>query len=99
MPPEQLLRALPLQAFYAIRSERRLMEQLTYNLLFRWFVGPSVDDPVWVPTAFSKNRDWLLAGDIAAAFIGAAPSLPRVVALLSDEHFSVDGAFVQAWPA
>ena len=97
IPPEQLLRALLLQAFYTIRSERQLMEQLNYNLLFRWFVGLSVDDPVWVPTVFSKNRDRLLEGDIAAAFMDAVLNLPRVKALLSDEHFSVDGTLIQAW--
>jgi hypothetical protein len=88
---------LLLQAFYTIRSERQLMEQLNYNLLFRWFVGLSVDDPVWVPTVFSKNRDRLLAGDIAAAFMDAVLNLPQVKALLSDEHFSVDGTLIQAW--
>src|SRR6201998_2259219 len=97
IPPEQLLRALLLQAFYTIRSERQLMEQLNYNLMFRWFVGLSVDDPVWVPTVFSKNRDRLLEGDIAAAFMDAVLNLPRVKALLSDEHFSVDGTLIQAW--
>ena len=97
IPPEQLLRALLLQAFYTIRSERQLMEQLNYNLLFRWFVGLSVDDPVWVPTVFSKNRDRLLEGDIAAAFMDAVLNLPQVKDLLSDEHFSVDGTLIQAW--
>jgi transposase len=97
IPPEQLLRALLLQAFYTIRSERQLMEQMNYNLLFRWFVGLSVDDPVWVPTVFSKNRDRLLEGDIAAAFMAAVLNLPRVKTLLSDEHFSVDGTLIQAW--
>ena len=97
IPPEQLLRALLLQAFYSIRSERQLMEQLNYNLLFRWFVGLSVDDPVWVPTVFSKNRDRLLEGDIAAEFMDAVLHLPRVKALLSDAHFSVDGTLIQAW--
>lgn len=97
IPPEQLLRSLLLQAFYSIRSERQLMEQLNYNLLFRWFVGLSVDDPVWVPTVFSKNRDRLLAGDIAAAFMDAVLNLPPVKTLLSDEHFSVDGTLIQAW--
>ena len=97
IPPEQLLRALLLQAFYTIRSERQLIEQLNYNLLFRWFVGLSVDDPVWAPTVFSKNRDRLLAGDIAAVFMDAVLNLPRVKALLSDEHFSVDGTLIQAW--
>ena len=95
--PEQLLRALLLQAFYTIRSERQLMEQLNYNLLFRWFVGLSVDAPVWVPTVFSKNRDRLLEGDIAAAFMTAVLNLPQVKALLSDEHFSVDGTLIKAW--
>jgi transposase len=97
IPPEQLLRALLVQAFYSIRSERQLMEQLNYNLLFRWFVGLSIDDPVWVATVFSKNRERLLAGDIAAAFMDAVLNLPRVKALLSDEHFSVDGTLIQAW--
>src|ERR1700759_2399782 len=97
IPPEQLLRALLLQAFYSIRSERQLMEQLNYNLLFRWFVGLSVDDPVWVPTVFSKNRDPLLQGDIAAACLAAMLNLPAVKALHSDEHFSVDGTLIQAW--
>jgi IS5 family transposase len=73
------------------------MEQLNYNLLFRWFVGLGVDDPVWVPTVFSKNRDRLLAGDVAAEFMAAVLQLPRVEALLSDEHFSVDGTLIQAW--
>ena len=97
IPPEQLLRALLLQAFYTVRSERQLMEQLNYNLLFRWFVGLSVDDPVWVPTVFSKNRDRLLEGRIAAAFMSAVLNLPQVKTLLSDEHFSVDGTLIQAW--
>src|SRR3954467_3004991 len=97
IPPEQLLRALLLQAFYTVRSERQLMEQLNYNLLFRWFVGLSVDDPVWVPTVFCKNRDRLLDGDIAAAFMSAVLNLPRVQNLLSDEHFSVDGTLIKAW--
>ena len=97
IPPEQLLRALLLQAFSSIRSARQLMEQLDYNLLFRWFVGLSVDDPVWVPTVFSKNRDRLLAGDIAAEFLAAVLTLPAVKTLLSDEHFSVDGTLIQAW--
>ena len=97
IPPEQRLRALLLQAFYTIRSGRRLMEQLNYNLLFRWFAGLSVDDPVWVPAVFSKNRDRLLEGDIAAAFMSAVLDLPQVKGLLSDEHFSVDGTLIQAW--
>ena len=95
--PEKLLRALLLQAFYTVRSERQLMEQLDYNLLFRWFVGLSVDDPVWDATVFSKNRDRLLEGEIAAAFLDAVLNLPEVSALLSKEHFSVDGTLIQAW--
>ena len=97
IPPEQLLRALLLQAFFTVRSERQLMEQLNYNLLFRWFVGLSVDQPVWVSTVFSKNRDRLLEGDIAAAFMAAVLNQDEVKGLLSSEHFSVDGTLIQAW--
>ena len=97
IPPEKLLRALLLQAFFSVRSERQLMEQLDYNLLFRWFVGLSVDEPVWVPTVFSHNRDRLLDGDIAAEFMAAVLNLPEVSRLLSGEHFSVDGTLIQAW--
>jgi transposase len=97
IPPEKLLRALLLQAFYTIRSERQLMEQLDYNLLFRWFVGLSMDAPVWDATVFSKNRDRLIAGEIAAKFLAAVLSQARVKALLSDEHFSVDGTLIDAW--
>jgi hypothetical protein len=85
IPPEKLLRALLLQAFYTIRSERQLMEQMDYNLLFRWFVGLSMDAPIWDVTIFPKNRERLLAGDIAAKFLAALLSQPRVKALLSDE--------------
>ena len=95
--PEKLLRALLLQAFYSVRSERQLMEQLDYNLLFRWFVGLSMDAPVWDVTVFTKNRDRLLAGDIAAAFLSRLLAQPRVKALLSDAHFSVDGTLIEAW--
>jgi transposase len=95
--PEKLLRALLLQAFYSIRSERQLMEQLDYNLLFRWFVGLGVDDPVWDVTVFTKNRDRLLEGAIAAKFLRAVLARPKVKLLLSDEHFSVDGTLIQAW--
>jgi len=95
--PERLLRALLIQAFYSVRSERQLMEQLDYNLLFRWFVGLSVDEPVWDPSTFSKNRDRLLAGDVAAAFMAAVLNTEEVKALLSAEHFSVDGTLIQAW--
>jgi hypothetical protein len=84
--PEKLLRALLLQAFYSIRSERQLMEQLDHNLLFRWFVGRGVDDPVWDVTVFTKSRDRLLAGAIAAKFLRAVLAQPKVKALLSDEH-------------
>src|SRR3954463_3327225 len=90
IPPEQLLRALLLQAFYTVRSERQLMEQLNYNLLFRWFVGLSVDDPVWDPSTFSKNRDRVLNEDFAACFLGAVLNADRVRGLVSSEHFSVD---------
>src|SRR4249919_3649990 len=87
IPPERLLRALLLQAFYTVRSERQLMEQLDFNLLFRWFVGLSVDDPVWDATVFCKNRDRLLDGDIAKQFLAATLSQPQVRSLLSSEHF------------
>ena len=95
--PERLLRALLLQAFYTIRSERQLMEQLDYNLLYRWFVGLGVDDPVWVPTVFTKNRDRLLEADIARKFLAELLAHKEVRALLSDEHFSVDGTQIAAW--
>jgi transposase len=97
IPPERLLRALLLQAFYTVRSERQLMEQLNYNLLFRWFVGLSADDPVWDTTVFCKNRDRLLDGDIAAKFFIAVLNQPQVSKLLSNEHFSVDGTLIEAW--
>jgi len=97
IPPEQLLRALLLQILYTIRSERQLMEQLDYNLLYRWFVGLTPDDPVWVPTVFSKNRDRLLAGDIAQAFFQAVRELAQQHQLLSPEHFTVDGTLLEAW--
>ena len=97
IPPERLLRALLLQAFYTVRSERQLMEQLDYNLLFRWFVGLSIDDPVWDPTVFCKNRDRLLNGDIARKFMVSVLNLPQVRSLLCSEHFSVDGTLIEAW--
>lgn len=97
IPPERLLRALLLQAFYTVRSERQLMEQLDYNLLFRWFVGLSMDDPVWDATVFCKNRDRLLDGDIAAKFFVTVLNQPQVRGLLSSEHFSVDGTLIEAW--
>ena len=97
IPPERLLRALLLQAFFSIRSERQLMEQLDYNLLFRWFVGLGIDDEVWVPTVFTKNRDRLLDADVAAKFMSALLAHAQVRGLLSDEHFSVDGTLIEAW--
>jgi transposase len=97
IPPEKLLRALLLQAFYSIRSERQLMEQLDYNLLFRWFVGLAMDAPVWDATVYSKNRDRLIEGEVAARFLAAVLQGKRVKALLSDEHFSVDGTLIDAW--
>jgi transposase len=97
IPPEQLLRALLLQALYTIRSERQLIEQLDYNLLFRWFVGLSMDAPVWSPTSFTKNRDRLLTGDIAQAFFEAVVQHADSAALLSDDHFTVDGTLLEAW--
>lgn len=95
--PEKLLRALLLQVLYSIRSERMLMEQLDYNLLYRWFVGLNMDDPIWVPTVFTKNRDRLLEGDIAQAFFEHVLAQARTSKLLSDEHFSVDGTLIEAW--
>jgi len=97
IPPEQLLSALLLQVFYGIRSERQLMEQLDYNLLYRWFVGLSPDDPVWDPTTFTKNRDRLQDGDIFTKFMSKLLNHPQVKPLLSDEHFSVDGTLIEAW--
>ena len=91
------MRALLLQVLYTIRSERMLMEQLEYNLLFRWFVGLNMDEPVWVPTVFSKNRDRLLNGDIAEKFFAQVLKQARANDLLSDEHFSVDGTLIEAW--
>ena len=97
VPPEKLLRAMLLQAFYSVRSERQLMERIEFDLLFRWFVGIGIDDPVWDHSSFSKNRDRLLEGEIAAKFLTAVLSQPRVKRLLSSEHFSVDGTLIQAW--
>src|SRR5438132_13192225 len=97
LAPEKLLRALLLQVLYSVRSERLLMEQLEYNFLFRWFVGLSMDDPVWDVTVFTKNRERLLHGDIAEAFFQRVLELARAEELLSDEHFSVDGTLIQAW--
>ena len=95
--PEKLLRAMLLQAFYSVRSERQLMERIEFDLLFRWFVGIGIDDPVWDHSSFSKNRDRLLEGEIAAKFLTTVLSQSRVRRLLSSEHFSVDGTLIQAW--
>ena len=97
IPPEKLLRAMLLQAFYSIRSERLLMERLEYDLLFRWFAGIGVDDAVWDHSVFSKNRDRLLEGDIAAKFLAAVLAQSKVKKLLSSDHFSVDGTLIEAW--
>jgi len=97
IPPEKLLRAMLLQAFYSVRSERQLMERLEFDLLFKWFVGLGIDDGVWDHSTFSKNRDRLLDGEIAAKFLTAVLAQPRVRRLLSSEHFSVDGTLVEAW--
>src|SRR5262245_56839613 len=97
IPPEQLLRALLLQHLYSIRSERLLIEQLDYNLLFRWFVGLGMDEPIWDHSTFSKNRDRMLAGDVATAFFDAVLTEARTHRLLSDEHFTVDGTLLEAW--
>ena len=97
IPPEKLLRALLLQAFYSIRSERQLMEQLDINLLYRWFAGLGIDDPVWDATTFCKNRDRLLKGDVAQRFLEEVVDHARVRGLLSDDHFSVDGTLIEAW--
>lgn len=95
--PEMLLRAMLLQAFYSIRSERQLMERLEFDLLFRWFVGLSADEPAWDHSTFSKNRDRLLDGDIAARFLAVVLAQERVKRLLSTQHFSADGTLIEAW--
>jgi transposase len=97
IPPEHLLRALLLQVLYTIRSERQLMEQLQYNLLYRWFVGLGVDDPIWDVTVFTKNRERLLTGDVADGFFTAVLAQAKAADLLSAEHFTVDGTLVRAW--
>jgi len=97
IPPEKLLRAMLLQAFYSIRSERQLMERLEFDLLFRWFVGLGIDDPAWDHSSFSKNRDRLLEGDIAAKFLATVLAQPRVKKLLSTDHFTLDGTLIEAW--
>ena len=95
--PEKLLRALLLQVLYTVRSERMLMEQLDYNFLFRWFVGLSIDEPVWDATVFTKNRERLLEGEVAEGFFTAVLDQARAQGLLSDEHFTVDGTLIEAW--
>lgn len=97
IPPERLLRAMLLQAFYGIRSERQLMERMEFDLLFRWFVGLGVDDGAWDHSSFTKNRDRLLEGEIAAKFLAAVLAQPRVKRLISSDHFSVDGTLIEAW--
>lgn len=97
IPPEHLLKAMLLQAFFTVRSERQLMEQINYNILFRWFVGLSMDAPVWDASVFSKNRERLMQADVARAFMGQLLNLPEVSGLLSSEHLSVDGTLIDAW--
>lgn len=97
IPPEKLLRALLLQVFYSVRSERLLMEQLEYNLLFRWFVGLSMDDPVWDHSSFSKNRQRLIDSEISWQFFKRVQEYARKAGFLSDEHFTVDGTLIEAW--
>jgi len=97
IPPEKLLRALLLQAFYSVRSERQLMDQLDFNLLFRWFVGLGVDDAVWDASSFCHNRDRLLEADVSAKFLGGVVEHKKVRRLLSRDHFSVDGTLIEAW--
>jgi transposase len=97
IPPEQLLRALLLQMLYSIRSERLLVEELDYSVLYRWFVGLSLDDPIWDATTFTKNRNRLLAGDIADAFFAEVVAAIQADGLMSDEHFTVDGTLLEAW--
>jgi transposase len=97
VPPEQLLSALLLHVLYSIRSERQLVEQLNYNLLYRWFVGLSPDDPIWDATTFTKNRERLENGDVFQKFMARLLNHPEVTPLLSDEHFLVDGTLIEAW--
>ena len=97
IPPEQLLRALLIQSLYTIRSERLLMEEIEYSVLYRWFIGLGMDEPVWDPTVFTKNRDRLLKSDVASAFFDAVLDDARAAGLLSDEHFTVDGTMLEAW--
>src|SRR5262249_57004107 len=96
-PPEKLLRALVIQVLYSVRSERLLMEEIDYSVLFRWFIGLNLDTPIWSHSTFSKNRDRLLRGDIAGVFCAAVAEQARAAGLLSDEHFTVDGTTLEAW--
>jgi transposase len=97
IPPEQLLRALLLQVFFSIRSERQLVEQLDYNLLFRWFVGLNPDDPIWDHSTFTKNRDRLMEGEICQRFFKEVLEIAKKEGLVSDDHFTVDGTIIEAW--
>src|SRR6516165_2893639 len=97
IPPERLMRAMLLQAFYSIRSERQLVERIDTDLLFRWFVGLGIEDVVWVATSFTKHRDRLLQGEAASQFLAAVLSQDKVKRFLSSEHFSVDGTLLEAW--
>jgi transposase len=97
VPPEQMLRALLLQMLYSVRSERMLVEQMEYNLLFRWFVGLGMNERVWDATSFTKNRERLLSGEVAQEFFAAVVASARRLRLLSDEHFTVDGTLIEAW--
>ena len=97
IPPEQLLRALLIQIFFSIRSERQLVEQLDYNMMFRWFVGLNLDDEIWNATTFTKNRDRLLEGEIAERFFAEVLVMAKKEGLVSHEHFTVDGTIIEAW--
>lgn len=97
IPPEKLLRAQLIQMLYSVRSERLLMEEIDYSVLFRWFVGMNLDEPVWDPTVFTKNRERLLEGDVARAFLAEVVRQAREEGLMSDEHFTVDGTLIEAW--
>ena len=95
--PERLIRASLIQILFSVRSERQLMEQMEYNLMFRWFVGLGIDDPIWVPTVFTKNRDRLMTTEMSRKVMAAILAHREVVPLLSEEHFSVDGTLIKAW--
>jgi len=99
IPPEKLLRAQLIQMLYSVRSERLLMEEIDYSLLFRWFIGMNLDEPVWGVTVFTKNRNRLLEGDVAREFLAEVVRQAESKGLISDEHFTVDGTLIEAWPA